>query len=73
LIRKALRNFRLDKAIAIFLHVARAAPKYSMASFLPGLVLRGGRTLFGTPQTSAEPQPRLMFSIGSPGNIEVGS
>lgn len=73
LIRKALRNFRFDKAIAIFFHLARTAPKYSMASFLPGLVLRGGRTLFGTPQTSAEPQPPLMFSIGSPGNVEVGS
>ena len=73
LIRKALRNFRLDKAIAIFFHIARAAPKCSMASVLPGLVLRGGRTLFGTPQTSAKPQQPLMFCIGSPGNVEVGS
>jgi glycosyltransferase involved in cell wall biosynthesis/SAM-dependent methyltransferase len=73
LIRKALRNFRLDKAIAIFFHIARAAPKYSMASVLPGLVLRGARTLFATPQTGAAQQQPSMFSIGSPGNAEVHS
>jgi glycosyltransferase involved in cell wall biosynthesis/peptidoglycan/xylan/chitin deacetylase (PgdA/CDA1 family)/SAM-dependent methyltransferase len=73
LIRKALRNLRLDTAIAIFAHIARTDLRYIVAKFIPGLFLRAGRILFGTPRIGAGSQMPPTFQIGSPGNVEVGS
>jgi glycosyltransferase involved in cell wall biosynthesis/peptidoglycan/xylan/chitin deacetylase (PgdA/CDA1 family) len=73
LIRKALRNFRLDTAIAICAHIARTDLRYGLAKFVLGLLLRGWRILLGTPRTGAVSQMPPTFYIGSPGDVEVGS
>jgi hypothetical protein len=73
LMRRALRKFRLDTAIAIFAHIARCDLRYSLAKFLPGIFARGGRILLGSPRTSAGPQASSTFPLESRGNVEAGS
>ncbi len=70
-IRKALRKFRFDSALAIFIHIARSDLTFGLAAFLPGLVFRASRKLFGAPRTSRKSPMPLPFHIGS--SSEVGS
>jgi len=70
LIRKALRNFRPGLAAAIFSHIAHTDLRFSLATFLPGMLLRGGRKLVWPDRAGAKPVLPA-FCIGSPSDLTV--
>lgn len=70
LIRKAVRNFRFGLAAAIFSHIAHTDLRFSLATFLPGILLRGGRKLIWPAQAGAKPVMPA-FGIGSPSDLSV--
>lgn len=73
LMRKALRKFRFGLAAEIFSHIAHTDLRFSLATFLPGVLLRGGRRLVKPPRTASEPLASLTFGIGSPTDLKVSS
>jgi glycosyltransferase involved in cell wall biosynthesis/peptidoglycan/xylan/chitin deacetylase (PgdA/CDA1 family)/SAM-dependent methyltransferase len=73
LIRKALRKCRFGLAAEIFSHIAHTDLRFSLATFLPGVLMRGGLMLVRPARTGPKPIASLTFGIGSPTDLKVSS